>query len=265
MINIPDSPLLTSEQEQALAVRIKAGDEAAIAELVNANLRLIPYFARRYKERGHSTTDDDMDADGAYGLFRAARSFRPLGLRFSTWARQWVTQQISIGIAYDRTIHLPYRMVVDAHYLKRARSRLGVGATTEEIAEAAGMDAEYADDVLDIERSALSLDNNIFNMDGDGTFVEAIEDRVTPPPDEVALDAVMREDILAELGTLPGRAGAVIAELYGITDGRPKTLRETGQIFGISGQAVDQTRDKFLRKLRKRKILQEYNNQLCGV
>ena len=76
-------PLLTAEQERDLAKRCAAGDEEAIRQMVNSNLRLVVYVAKEYAGRGVSLMD--LIQEGSIGLLIAARKFDSTkDFRFST-------------------------------------------------------------------------------------------------------------------------------------------------------------------------------------
>lgn len=102
-----ESPLLSEEEEQALALRISSGDESAVTELVNSNLRLVISIASKYACRTMSLMD--LIQEGNIGLIGAARRFRPAeGCRFSTYASWWIKQAILRAISNTgRAIRLP--------------------------------------------------------------------------------------------------------------------------------------------------------------
>ena len=87
-------PLLTAEQERDLAKRCAAGDEAAIRQMVNSNLRLVVYIAKEYAGRGVALMD--LIQEGSIGLLAAARKFDyTKDYRFSTYATKWIRQGVT--------------------------------------------------------------------------------------------------------------------------------------------------------------------------
>ena len=101
------SPLLSAEEEQELAYRVKKGDEEAVNILVNSNLRLVISIASKYACNGMSLMD--LIQEGNIGLIGAARKFNPSeGCRFATYASLWIKQSILRSISdKGRTIRLP--------------------------------------------------------------------------------------------------------------------------------------------------------------
>ncbi|MFQ5679911.1 MAG: RNA polymerase sigma factor RpoD/SigA [Gemmatimonadota bacterium] len=95
---ISAEPLLNQEDEQALAQRIREGDEAAVQQLVRANLRFVVAVAKRYQKRGLPLSD--LVNEGNLGLLRAARRFdEGRGVRFISYAVFWIRQAILQALA----------------------------------------------------------------------------------------------------------------------------------------------------------------------
>lgn len=99
---------LTPEEERELAIKIEAGDEAAVTKMIEHNIALVAYFAKGYVHRAKSMTMDDLIQEGTIGLTIAARKFRAEhGTRFSTYAVHWICQSIGRALAYkDDMIHI---------------------------------------------------------------------------------------------------------------------------------------------------------------
>jgi len=124
---VQDAPLLTAEQELALAARIKAGDEKAREELILANLRLVLSIASEFRARRGAIDMDDLIQEGNIGLMRAARDFDPEahGTRFVTYASCWIRHHVQRVLAEQTsTIRLPYYLVVLRRQYDRARARM---------------------------------------------------------------------------------------------------------------------------------------------
>lgn len=87
-------PRLTPEEERQLAMRCAQGDEGAIRQMVNSNLRLVVSIAREYAGRGVALMD--LIQEGSIGLLVAARKFDyTKDYRFSTYATKWIRQGVT--------------------------------------------------------------------------------------------------------------------------------------------------------------------------
>ena len=135
-------PLLTFDQEIALAKRVEKNDEEAKSILVNSNLRLVVSIAKKYVGRGLTLLD--LIQEGNQGLIRAVEKYDwRRGYKFSTYATWWIRQSITRAIADQaRTIRIPVHMVENINrFLRSSRKlmqELGREPTPEEVAKVLG-------------------------------------------------------------------------------------------------------------------------------
>lgn len=250
-------PLLTREEEQALASRAQAGDDAARERLIRANLRFVVSVAKQFQRRGVPL--DDLINEGNVGLLRAVEKFDPsVGTRFISFAVWSIRAAIQRALPRARLVRVPrgepgeLRVVLKAGQLLWERLRRD--ATPEEIAEVTDIPLERVSAILDSSRTVMSMDAPL-SADGARSFGETIAD--DEPSGEDLLQSQEQNDALARaLDSLPARDARVLRLYFGLEcDGRSHTLDEIGAALGVTRERVRQLRDRALARLRKQSDL----------
>ena len=261
--------LLSMQEEVSLAKRIEHGDQEAQRKLIEANLRLVVYVAKKYTKRGLLFLD--LIQEGNLGLIKAVEKFKyRKGYKFSTYAIWWIRQAIARAIAdQTRTIRIPVHMVETINKLRKASrklvQKLGKDITVEELACEVGLPIEKVKYIMQIAMGSISLEapigdgNDIdfydFTPSNEHDFGEFVEDKNILPPDERAINSVLKDQIKNILTTLSKREAEVIKYRFGLKDGWQKTFDEVGQIYGLSRERIRQIEVKALKKLRTPNIL----------
>ncbi len=251
---ISRTPLLTIEEETALAERIKQGDQDAREHMIRANLRLVVKIAGDYS--GYGVSMSDLVSEGNIGLMKAVDRFDPeKGGKLSTYGAWWIKQSIKRALAnQSKTVRLPVHMVDKIARIRRIASSLtealGREPTDDELAEETGLQRQK---VAMLKQAALrptSLDAPV-NAGEATEHGEIIADEAASNPLDRLSDKNLLDQIDDLLATLDERERRIIDERFGLNGLKPMLLDDVGREFGVSRERIRQIQNSALMKMRR--------------
>ena len=257
-------PTFNDEEEKKVGERIRKGDMDAMRQLIEANLKFVVSYAKKYRGMGLSLLD--LINEGNVGLIEAAKRFDPnRNVRFISYAVWWIRQAIIHALSqYSRIFNIPQKLSDQISAMKRKtaeiKADLGRDPTRAEIAKRMGIPEEDIDDLAVLSERNISLSDRIYD---DGLEVEdRISDEINPFVEYQIIKSSVQHQIRRMLGELDEKEALVLKLRFGLDDDRPRTLQEIGSLLDLTRERIRQIEQKAMRKLSRSHRLQQLRGYL---
>lgn len=245
--DVRKSKILTKEEEIKIAKRIQKGDDKAVNELVNANLKFVVSIAKEYQGQGLQLSD--LINEGNYGLIKAASKFdHKRGFRFISYAVWWIKQSIIQSLNDNaRTVRLPANVINKISYLNKEISKFEYDNEREPVfGEIFGKDNEI---ISIIRYPKIASLNETINEDGDELIELIASDE--PEENQTIVDERVKSKLNKTLEILDERERQIIECYFGVNvDSEPMTLEAIGERYSLTKERIRQIKEKAIRKLR---------------
>jgi RNA polymerase primary sigma factor len=247
-------PLLTREEEVALARSARDGSQDAKDKLIQANLRFVVNVAKKYQNQG--LTLSDLISEGNLGLITAVDKFDvDKGYHFISYAVWWIKQSILKAICEkSRMIRLPLNRANELLQIEKVKREIGSNkdgeADIEEIADFLDMDKGRINDLINASKEFVSLETPLSSDKDANTISDLMEDTKGADPEEVLIDRTLQESIEEVLSTLTEKESNVIKYRFGLNGERPHSLKEIGDKYNLTKERIRQIEKKAISRLR---------------
>jgi RNA polymerase primary sigma factor len=247
-------PLLTPQEEIALARKIEQGDAAARDRMIQANLRLVVTIAADYADLGLPMMD--LVSEGSIGLTKAVERFDPTkGAKLSTYAAWWIKQSIKLALSKQaKMIRLPVHLVEKISKVRRLAlemsNELGREPSDDELAEEIGMSAQRVAELRNGSTRPASLES-VIDEDDSTQLGEMIADEEAQTSYDSLHDQDLQQQLKGALHVLDDREKKIVFQRFGLDGGQPQTLEQLGATIGLTRERIRQLQTRALDKLRR--------------
>ena len=255
---------LSQEEERELGHLIQEGDKTALKTLIEANLKFVVSYVKKYRGMGLGLLD--LINEGNLGLIEAARRYDPgKNVKFISYAVWWIRQAVFHALTRNsRIYHIPQKLSDQVSEMKRVKAilkkELSRTPNRQEIAERMKIDEEEVGDLEILGSRDISLSDKYFNEDVE--FGDKIEDSMSPSVEYRIIKNSVQAQIREILKKLDEKEKLVLKLRFGLDDDQPRTLQEIGDQLNLTRERIRQIEKKAMRKLAQSRPLQELRGSL---
>ncbi len=258
-------PRITPEEEKILGAKIHKGNKAALKKLVEANLRFVVSFAKKYRGCGLSFLD--LINEGNVGLIEAAKRFDPSkNVKFITYAVWWVRQSIIHALSdHSGAFRLPQKQANLLYRIGKTISTLTLQferhPTPDEIARKLDIPVEEVNALLQVSDENVSL-STVIDEEHEFYLSDKLEQDTIPPADTALFKTSLKTQLRLALDELDPKEELVIKLRFGLGEEEPKTLKEIGEMLNLSRERIRQIEAQALGKLNRSQKCQQLRGYL---
>jgi len=242
---------LTQEEEKEVGYLIQKGDKAALSKMIEANLKFVVSYVKKYRGMGLGLLD--LINEGNLGLIEAARRYDPeKNVKFISYAVWWIRQAVFHALTRNsRIYHIPQKLSDQVSEMKRVKSalkkELGRSPNREEIAKRMKILVVDVEDLEILGSRDVSLSDRYF--DEDIEFGDKLEDSMSPSVEYRIIKNSVQTQIREILQKLDEKEKLVLKLRFGLDDDQPHTLQEIGDRLHLTRERIRQIEKKAMRKL----------------
>ncbi len=255
---------LDQKEEKKLGESIRQGDSEALKRLIEANLKFVVSYVKKYSGMGLSLLD--LINEGNLGLIEAAKRYDPeKNVKFISYAVWWIRQAVFHALTRNsRIYHIPQKISDQVSEMKKVRAqlkkKLGRNPTREEIAERMGISITDIEDMEILEEKNVSLSDTYHEDDTE--LSDRLEDQLAEPVEYMIVKNSIQQQIREILEELDDKESLVLKLRFGMDDNQPRTLQEIGDRLSLTRERIRQIEKKAMRKLAQSQTLQQLRGYL---